>query len=108
MDNRLPPPPLFNTAERVLCYVPLISSTSTVTLFDCLGWNSPRKYLKDPPGPGPSNTSIFVTILRIETKWYKKNEKGKPEAPFEFHFSILITGKCKHLTLNFYEEIPLK
>ena len=53
-------------------------------------WCTCSKYLKCPPRLGLSNELTLVTIRRVETKWCKKNEKRRPDAPFEFHFSRYI------------------
>ena len=55
------------------------------------------KYLKGPLRSGLSSAPTLVTIRRIETKWCKKNEKGRPEAPFEFHFSTDTVGVYMHV-----------
>ena len=47
------------------------------------------RYLQCPPIWGLSNAPTLVTIRHTETKWCKKNKKRGPDAPFEFHFSII-------------------
>ena len=52
-------------------------------------WCTCSKYWKCLSRSGLSNEPTLVTIRRVETKWCKKNKKRRPDAPFEFHFSIL-------------------